>query len=81
MVAHLLGIRLLRVRASVTIAPAAPAVEQRSSRVPRESRAPAIGRGLAAAARSIDEGEAILAAARADGPVALRSGRGRSAIG
>ena len=76
--ARVLGIRLLTVDATVAIAPAdvtAPSPAPRRSRTRTwarpagvaPARSGAVGRGLAEAVRSIDEGAAILAETRRTG--------------
>ena len=64
-VARLFRFRLLAIDASVVIAPAQ--VKGRPLGVASRTRTRAIGSGLAAAERSIDEGAASLAASRAIG--------------
>jgi hypothetical protein len=78
-VARLLGIRLLTLDATVALVPAdvtartssrgaSPAgTPARPASVP-PARSGATGRGLAVAVRSIDEGAALLAEARRNGP-------------
>jgi hypothetical protein len=77
-VARLLGIRLLKLDATVVIAPAdvtapSPAARDPLARPParsldaRPNRSGEVGRGLAEAVRSIDEGAALLAQARHPG--------------
>jgi hypothetical protein len=78
--ARLLGIRLLRLDATVVVVPAAvtappsgPRDRQRLASAPRagvpRTRSGAAGHRLADAVRSIDEGAAILAEARRTGAV------------
>jgi hypothetical protein len=74
--ARLLGIRLLKLDATVVVVPAQVAAPSSApqdrrpvaSRGAAPARPVAIGGGLAAAVRSIDEGAEILAEARRDGP-------------
>jgi hypothetical protein len=77
-VARLLGIRLLTLDATVALVPAdvtartssrgaSPAGTPARPAVP-PARSGATGRGLAVAVRSIDEGAALLAEARRNGP-------------
>jgi hypothetical protein len=64
--ARVLGMRLLKLDASVVIVPAdlaAPASDFRRS----PARSHAVGHGLAGAVRSINEGAALLANARRNG--------------
>jgi hypothetical protein len=68
--ARLLGIRLLRIEASVAVIPAAVAparTDLHGSPVPPPRRAAAPGAGLADAIRSIEEGAQLLAEARRNG--------------
>jgi hypothetical protein len=76
-VARLLGIRLLRLDATVAVVPAdvparpssaraSPAAPPRPAVPPTQSGA--MGRGLADAVRSINEGAELLAEARRNGP-------------
>lgn len=69
--ARLLGMRLLTLDATIWIVPAdAGASPSRSprSRGLTPARSQALGRGLADAVRSIDEGAELLAGARPAGP-------------
>jgi hypothetical protein len=80
LVARLFRLRLLAVDASVVISPAR--ANFRSPVVATHTRPRAIGAGLAAAERCIDEGAASLAASRAIGQAAggprITAGPGRS---
>jgi hypothetical protein len=65
--ARVLGLRLLTLDATVAIVPADVARPSEPPPRPTSSRSPAVGRGLADAVQSINEGAKLLADARRNG--------------